>query len=147
MNKILQAWRGKYLSIFGKVTVINSLILSQFTYLLQALPSPDTLFMKTYEKVIFNFIWNGKTDKIKRTYVYNTRENGGLGLKSLAILDMALKGAWIQRLYNNQHWFSSKLFIAQCGAPSIAKLYPFFQLDQESKVTLNNFFPDLSLFF
>lgn len=147
MNKILQAWRGKYLSIFGKVTVINSLILSQFTYLLQALPSPDTLFMKTYEKVIFNFIWNGKTDKIKRTYVYNTRENGGLGLKSLAILDMALKGAWIQRLYNNQHWFSSKLFIAQCGAPSIAKLYPFFQLDQESKVTLNNLFPDLSLFF
>ena len=32
MNKILQAWRGKYLTIFGKVTVINSLILSQFTY-------------------------------------------------------------------------------------------------------------------
>lgn len=52
--------------------------------------------MKTYEKVIFNF--NGKTVKIKRTYVYNTRENGGLGLKSLATFDMALKGAWIQTI-------------------------------------------------
>ena len=38
-NEILQAWRGKY-PIYGKVTVINSLILSQLTYLLQALPSP-----------------------------------------------------------------------------------------------------------
>ena len=64
--------------------------------------------MKTYEKVIFKCIWNGKPDKIKRSYVFNTRENGGLRLKSLATLDVTLKGAWIQRLYNNQHWFSSK---------------------------------------
>lgn len=145
MNKILQAWRGNYLSIYGKITVINSLILSQFTYLLQALPSPDGVFMKTYEKIIFNFIWNGKTDKIKRSYVYNTRENGGLGLKNLATLDTTLKGAWVQRLYKNRHWFTFRLLLAQ-GGTSLGKMLPFFQLNQDSK-TLCDVFPKLSPFY
>ena len=36
-DKILQPWRGKHLSTYGKITMINSLVLSQFTYLLMAL--------------------------------------------------------------------------------------------------------------
>lgn len=51
---------------------------------------------------------------------------------------MALKGPWIPRLYNNRHWFASKLFMAQCGA-STGKLCLFFQLGP--KKSLNHFPP------
>ncbi len=34
--------------------------------------------------------------KIKWKYIFNTRQNGGLGHKCLATLDIALKAAWIQ---------------------------------------------------
>ena len=47
------------------------LVISQFTYLLVVLPTPGDLLFKLYEQNIFNFIWNGKPDKIKWDYLYN----------------------------------------------------------------------------
>ena len=46
IDKILQPWRGKCLSIYGKMSLINSLVISQFTLL----PTPDDSFFKSYEK-------------------------------------------------------------------------------------------------
>lgn len=46
-----------------KATLIISLIISQFTYLMLVLPSPTEAFFKEYEQQIFNFIWKGKKDK------------------------------------------------------------------------------------
>ena len=69
VDSILQPWRGKYLSIYGKITLINSLVLSQFTYLLMALPSPDNSIFKSLEQKRFPFIWNAKPDKIKSAYL------------------------------------------------------------------------------
>ena len=46
IDKILQPWRGKYFCIYGKIPLIISLVLSQFTYLLMALPTPDYSFLK-----------------------------------------------------------------------------------------------------
>ena len=77
IDKILLPWKGKYLSICGKITLINSLVISQFTYLLMVLPTPSDLLFKLYEQKILNFIWNGKPDKIKRAYLYNEYEFGG----------------------------------------------------------------------
>ena len=65
IDMILHPWRGKYLSIYGKITLINSLVLSQFTYLLMALPTLDYSFLKSYEQNIFHFIWNAKPGKNK----------------------------------------------------------------------------------
>ena len=41
IDKILQPWRGKYLSMYGKIALINSLVIYQFTHLLMVLPTPD----------------------------------------------------------------------------------------------------------
>ena len=78
MDKILQPWRGKCLSIYEEITLINSLVISQFTHLLMALPTYDYSFFKSHEKKIFCFIWDAKPDKIKRAYLYNENELGGL---------------------------------------------------------------------
>ena len=77
IDKILLPWKGKYLSICGKITLINSLVLSQFTYLLMVLPTPSNCIFLLSEKNIFHFIWNGKPDKIKRAYLYHEYEFGG----------------------------------------------------------------------
>lgn len=52
--QILQDWKDKYLSIYSKVTIINSLIVLQFTYCLLSLSSPDMIFFKAYEKKSFD---------------------------------------------------------------------------------------------
>jgi hypothetical protein len=66
IDKILLLWKGKYMSICEKITMINSLVIS-----------PYGLFVKLYEQKIFHFIWNGNPDKIKQAYLYNEYEFGG----------------------------------------------------------------------
>ena len=100
IDKILQPWRGKYLSIYGKIALINSLVISQFTHLLMVLPTPDDLFFKSYEQKIFHFIWDAKLDKIKHAYLSNEYELGGLRLlnqkaKSFKSVHWTLNGSQV----------------------------------------------------
>jgi hypothetical protein len=78
IDKILQPWRGKNLSIYGAIALIKSLAMSQFTHLLMALPTSDDLFFKSYKQKIFCFIWDAKPDKIKCANLYNKYELCGL---------------------------------------------------------------------
>ena len=58
IDKILQPWRGKYLSIYGKIALIISLVISQFSHLRMVLPTPDDSFFKSYEQKKSHFIWD-----------------------------------------------------------------------------------------
>ena len=66
-------------------------ILSQFVYLMSVLPSPPVNIFKEIEQIIFDFIWNGKKDKIKRQILYYSKEKGGLGVPNIYIKNKALK--------------------------------------------------------
>ena len=61
----LWSWRG--LSLFGKVTIIKSLLLPKVLYISSILPSPLE-FIKALQTIIYNFLWKGP-DKIARTAV------------------------------------------------------------------------------
>lgn len=52
LNKILQSWQGNKLTICGKTTLVNTLIVSQFTYLMLSLPTPAESFYKEFEQQI-----------------------------------------------------------------------------------------------
>ena len=52
----LWSWRG--LSLFGKVTIIKSLLLPKVSYIASVIPSPAE-FVKSLQAVIFNFLWKG----------------------------------------------------------------------------------------
>lgn len=100
-EKVLQPWKGGNLTLQGKVTMINTLVIPQFIYLLMALPSSETSFFKTFEQKIFKFHWNIKPDKIKRQYIYNSYENGGLNLKNIVAMNLSLKASWITKIFHN----------------------------------------------
>ena len=69
IRKVLSAWSRRNLTpFFGKITVIKSLVLSKITYLLPNLPDPDDKFLKELNTLLFNFLWGGKTDKIKKIW-------------------------------------------------------------------------------
>lgn len=55
--------------------------------------------------------------------------------------------SWIQRLYNNANWFSSKLFLSPSGS-FVGKFYLFFfQLSQPSMKSVLTSFSNFSPFF
>ena len=63
-KKVLNAWSRKNLTPFGRITVIQSLVISKITLLLMNLPDPEEIFFKELNKLLYNFLWNGKNDKI-----------------------------------------------------------------------------------
>ena len=65
MKKVLNAWSRRSLSTFGRITVIKSLVISKIKHLLINLQDPEESFLKELNKLLYNFLWNGKNDKIR----------------------------------------------------------------------------------
>ena len=81
-KKTINIWKFRHLTPTEKITVIKTLILSIFTHLFMALPPPVEILDKI-NKLLFNFMWDGKPDKISRNRICTTRLTGGLKMKSL----------------------------------------------------------------
>ena len=63
--KQLHWWKTRNLSLTGKVLIIKALGLTKITLLASLIHIPDR-YITAVNKTIYNFIWNGKCDKVKR---------------------------------------------------------------------------------
>ena len=64
---ILQSWSSRGLSLIGKITIINTLIVSLFVYKMTTLLSLPEKIIRTFNLMIEEFIWDGKKPKIPLT--------------------------------------------------------------------------------
>ena len=76
IKKLINIWSSRDLSIYGKVTVIKSLIISKFVYIVSLLPTPKNI-IEELNQLWFKFLWKG-VDKTTRLSVINDYEKGGL---------------------------------------------------------------------
>jgi len=146
IDKILNPWKGKFLSLLGKITLINSLVVSQFIFLFQSLPSPPPAFFDRYEKKIFQFLWGGGPERVKRKTLYNLYEQGGLKLRNLRAVDLTMKASWMPKIYHNEKWFCSKLLFS--SSPLFTtNTFPFCQLTPSDFETLVKEKAPISVFY
>ena len=94
-EKIIHIWKRRNLTVFGKVIVAKTFLLSKLTFAFTMLKVPTEVGVKI-ERLIANFVWNGP-DKIKRCAAYNSCESGGLNLVHIASWIKALKLMWLKR--------------------------------------------------
>ena len=101
------------LSIYGKVTIIKSLIIAKFVYISSLLPVPKEI-VKELNKMIFKFLWKG-TDKVTRLSTINEFENGGLKMIDLENMIKSLRLAWLKRIFqcNNGAWRNFLRFLLE----------------------------------
>ena len=85
--------------------------LSKLIYSTCVLGIPEHL-ARRINRLHFNFIWEGKTAKIKIRTIIAERKHGGLKMMDFEIMDKALKIAWIKRL-NEQSDASWKIIPEQ----------------------------------
>ena len=50
----------------GKITVIKTFAIGKITHLLATLPDPSENTLKKLNKLLFQFLWDNKPEKIKR---------------------------------------------------------------------------------
>ena len=84
------------LSLTGKVLIVKALGISKFALIASMLHVSENRITKI-NTIIFNFIWNGKTDKVKRKIIIQKYEHGGIKMVDFKNYVNASKCKWIQR--------------------------------------------------
>ncbi|PIK58954.1 hypothetical protein BSL78_04121 [Apostichopus japonicus] len=74
LKSVLNMWSPRDLTPYGKIVIIKSFALSQLVFLFSVLPNPPESFLKELNSLLFNFIWRGKGDKIKRKILSSHRK-------------------------------------------------------------------------
>ena len=70
LQSILNSWSARRLTLLGKIIIIKSLAVSQIVYLLSSLPSHQNI-VHEINSILYDFLWDSKHDKIKRTGIIN----------------------------------------------------------------------------
>ena len=106
----LQRWSALYLSLTGRVNCIKMNVLPRFLYLFQCLPVfLSKSFFQSLNRLIFSFLWNGKTPRIRKEFLEGPRRQGDLALPNL----------------RNYYW-----------ASNVQKLYTGFSLQKFNRAKL-----------
>lgn len=108
IKSIIDQWSKRKLTPIGKITLVKSLLISQLNHLFIALPNPKNAFIKELNTILFEFVWNSKSDKIKRKVATQKYAYGGLKMVDLDCYIKGLKSTWIRRLVmeDNSKWKS-----------------------------------------
>ena len=120
---IINSWKGKNLTIQGRITIANTLLLSQYTYYCSALDAISNDQIDKIEHIIYNFIQNnaepeesyiqtGTTTQKRKKWIpdeimFAPKNHGGLGCIRIRDFLTGLRVSWIRR-YSiekyDDHW-------------------------------------------
>ena len=142
IETMMNLWKQRKMTIFGKITLIKSLLLSKVTYRATMFPVSQE-FIKTLCKLIFKFLWNGP-DKIKRKTVCGSYDAGGLQMTDIYNMIKSLKLSWVSRFLRDKEkpWtnYLRKKFHAVGGVELFLKCN--FELTKHN-LQLNPFYEDI----
>ena len=95
LEKSLNLWKSRSLSLLGKALVVNVLGLRKLIYLARVLVLPAWVLSRV-NRVIWPFIWNSRMETVSRNTCFLKTQSGGLDLdnfglrcKSLRLVGMA----------------------------------------------------------
>ena len=76
IDRDLKQWSKRILTPFGRITVLKTLIISKLNDLFISLPNPSDDLINNLKKRFFSFVWNSKTDRIKRDVLHKNTMQG-----------------------------------------------------------------------
>ena len=97
IRKLIDVWSLRGLSVYGRVTIIKSLIIPKFIYISSLLPVPNEIVIEL-NRMLFKFLWKGP-DKVTRLSTINEYDNGGLKMIDLVSMIKSLRLAWMKRIF------------------------------------------------
>ena len=89
------------------IYITKYLIMSKIIHILQALPTPQSVYFKKQDKTFLHFICKNKRHEINKELLCKNRENGGLKMINLSEMDMSLKITFLRTiLIRNHEWMN-----------------------------------------
>ena len=100
LKHLLNMWKQRKLTLHGKITIVNSLALSQIMYVASVLYVPPEVITEV-NKLIFSFLWPKKVHVKEKTIIAPV-ECGGLRMPNFEYKIKACKIMWIKRLLSRK---------------------------------------------
>lgn len=100
ISRICNAWSNMSLSIKGKITVLNSLVISLLQYPCSATTTPIRVLTE-FKKISTTFVWSGKRSKIAYNLLIQDLETGGLRMADLQTRVETINIMRLKYLWNN----------------------------------------------
>lgn len=133
IKAICESWVHRNLSIKGKITVANALLISILQYQASVTVTPERVFGE-YRKIISDFIWDGKKPKIVYSSLTQPIERGGLKLMDLRTRVEVNFLQWAKRMLNKPDMNAASALRHIAGADDVVKFLtyrnPPFNLDR-----------------
>ena len=102
IKRTLNKWKKRKLTPFGKVIIIKTLAISKVTHLFINLPDPKKEFMDNLEKEIYQFLWDDKPSKIKKTVICKEYKEGGIRMCNIQNFLCTMKLSVFRNLKRNE---------------------------------------------
>ena len=75
-RKELNSWIYRYLTIFGKITVIKTLCLPKLNHIVSVVPNPSLAHLKLLESELKAFISDNNPNVVDETTIHMARKHG-----------------------------------------------------------------------
>lgn len=115
VQKRLERWKGCRLSLMGKVLVLKMDVLPFFQFLAYIYPLTASM-RKSVIRLLFNFVWGGRYEYVKRTEMFNPVNEGGRDVPHIPLkLDCLFVSSILAQLAEpSEHpsWFFLRLFFS-----------------------------------
>ena len=90
------SWGKRHLTILGKLWLRKALVIPIFAFVASVCVVPEKC-IKDIESKCLKFIWDDKTDKVKRNTMIANFEMGGLNMINIESYFTSLRASWVSR--------------------------------------------------
>ena len=101
VEKNLERWSTRSLSLVGKVVLIKTYALASIIYLASVFTIPVPIISRL-NKAVFTFLWSGGNELVSRETCMLPKEKGGLKIPDLKATNKAMKAKWIKHITDKE---------------------------------------------
>ena len=118
-EKKLANWKARYISLGGRVTLINSVLDSLPTYVMSLFPMPSNV-EERLDKLRRDFLWKGNKEGkglhlVKWQTAQLHKQSGGLGIRNLGLQNRSLLSKWLWRFNNEEEALWREVIVNKYG--------------------------------
>ena len=122
--------------MMGRITVVKSLMLPNITYI-----ASNMIILKEYlqkmKQIIYNYVWNGKRDRIKREVLAKNYNEGGLKMINIDDYVSSIQIKFVMKLLEKQDEDDSWKIIPKFYYNNFGRNFLVFRMNIDSITSFN----------
>ena len=109
MQANIAIWKSRNMSLAGRISITKTMLTSQLVYCMTNLPPPPEHMWKQIEQLIYGFLANNKSEKMKRNTLIGPCTKGGFQMIDITSQHAAINATWMVKLINHAGMWKERI--------------------------------------